>query len=79
MKPLDTEERCNARLLYANGWNPNDIAEKIQRDRTRGDLERVSLQVHRFLSVDFNRQMYPIEFYGKLEDLKEEARYNDKK
>lgn len=70
MKPLDPEEENIARILYSNGGNPTDIAERIQRNRTRGDLERVSFLVHQFLSVEFDRQMYPVEFYGKLKDLK---------
>ena len=78
MKPLDTEEENIARMLYSNGWNPDDIAQRIQRDRTIGDLDRVSFQVHQFLSVDFNRQMYPVKMYGNLEDLKREKKANEK-
>ena len=71
---LDASEKSLARCLYKFGWSPRGIAERILDTRYLKEFYGVDIEVHQFLMKDLNRQMYPKEVYGILEDVKKEER-----
>jgi len=69
MADLTKREKAYARFFYSRGWCPEEIVERILSERARQAFEDVNMQVHRFLSEEFKKQMYPVEVYGRLEDI----------
>jgi len=74
MQELTEREKEFARFFYSRGWCPEEITEKILSERTLLAFREVNMQVHRFLSFQFKKQMYPVEVYGLLEDIEKEAK-----
>lgn len=61
----EVEQDCAIRY-YEYGWSLQEITDRILSDRAnliRRDLLR---ETGTLISKRFNRQMYPIEFYGKV-------------
>jgi len=74
MRDLTEREKAFARFLYPRGWPPDEITEKILSERTLLVFREVNMQVHRFLSKEFKKQMCPVEVYGLLNDIEKEKK-----
>ena len=74
MRDLSKEEKEHIRFIYSCGVPPGEIVEKILSERARQAFKDINMQVHRFLSVEFKKQMYPVEVYGLLEDIEKEGK-----
>ena len=65
---LTESERNKAITNYTYGWCLEDITVQILAERNE-KIERDMLrEVGQCVSTHFNRQMYPVEFYGKVEE-----------
>ena len=65
---LTDSERDKAIAYYSHGYCLQDITALILAERNE-KIERDMLrEVGQCVSTHFNRQMYPVEFYGKVEE-----------
>jgi len=74
MQELTEREKAFARFFYSHEWCPEEIAERILSERARQAFKDIKMQVYRFLSIEFKKQMYPVEVYGRLEDIEKEEK-----
>ena len=78
MSKLSKDEKKVASFLFENGRSPVEIVEKIAKARARIKFRKLDMEVHHFLMREFERQMYPIEVYGKLANVKQGERKDTK-
>ena len=65
---LTKNEQYQAIKYYGYGWSFQEITERILSNRN-DKIERAMLrEVGQCISKRLNRQMYPVEFYGKVEE-----------
>ena len=65
---LTAIERERAIKYYGYGWSFQEITDRIlhnRNERIRRDMLRA---VGMYISKRFNRQMYPVEFYGDVKE-----------
>ena len=66
-KILTEAEQNRAILYYSYGWSYNEITNRILTCRNEGLQEVLMKEVGRVISKHYQKQSYPIEFYGKME------------
>ena len=74
MQELIEAEKNYASYLYCLGNSPDKIVEEIQCIRTQKEFTFLNMKIHRFLMAKFKKQMYPVEVYGRLEDIEKEEK-----
>lgn len=67
MALLAESETEKALLYYKRGWSLQEITENILEARNAKIRHETLKEVGVVISKRFQRQMYPVEFYGKLE------------
>jgi len=63
----ESEQDCAIRY-YGYGWSYHEIVDRILASRTEGLSVVLLREVGRVISKHYQRQSYPIEFYGKVEE-----------
>jgi len=67
-KILTEAEQNRTILYYSYGWSYNEITDRILACRTEGLREVLMKEVGRTISKQYQKQSYPLEFYGKAEE-----------
>ena len=65
---LTNVERERVVRYYGYGWSFQDITAQILADRNDKIEQDMLQEVGKFISRRLKRQVYPIEFYGKVEE-----------
>jgi len=73
------DEKRLAHYLYSIGISPCDIVERIAFNRAMKGFRELDTAVHHFLSIQFKKQMYPVEVYGLLENIEKEEKEDGEK
>lgn len=71
MDLLTADETEKALCYYKRGWSFQEITEYILEARNAKVRREMLREVGVVISKRFQRQMYPVEFYGKVEFRKE--------
>lgn len=77
MALLVEREMEKALRYYKRGWSLQEITENILEARNAKIRHEMLKEVGAIISKRFQRQMYPLEFYGKLK-IKGEGEKNDR-
>lgn len=67
MALLSKSETEKAILYYKRGWSFQEITENILEARNVKIRREMLREVGILISKRFQRQVYPVEFYGKVE------------
>ena len=67
-KILTEVEQNRTILYYSYGWSYDEIADRILTYRNEGLQEVLMKEVGRVISKHYQKQSYPVEFYGKVEE-----------
>ena len=59
-------ERERAIKYYSYGWNFQEITDRILSNRNNSIKRDMLRVVGAFISKQYNKQAYPVEFYGKV-------------
>ena len=65
---LTSLERERAIKYYSYGWNFQEITDRILSNRNNSIKRDMLRVVGAFISKQYNKQAYPMEFYGKVEE-----------
>ena len=61
-------EQERAIRYYGYGWSFQEITDRILLDRNNSIKRDMLREVGAFISKQYNKQVYPMEFYGKVEE-----------
>ena len=65
LTPLEQERAIR---YYSYGWSFQEITDSILHARTEKIRRDMLREVGGFISKQYNKQAYPMEFYGKVEE-----------
>ena len=64
---IDSEQKRAIRY-YSYGWSFQETTDRILSDRNNSIKRDMLREVGAYISKQYNKQAYPMEFYGKVEE-----------
>ena len=65
---LTALEQERAIKYYSCGWSFQETTDRILSDRNNSIKRDMLREVGAYISKQYNKQAYPMEFYGKVEE-----------